>query len=207
MKLEIRQMNDINLHEIANNGKALNGYVMATIKAYGNLAIRLHTTAAMTVFHALQHREASSLNTFAKGLRVNDLTALKVWIGKHTLVPGESERNPNAAPATMIGYSKDKGFFVRKGIKSEDAFTLDDLIALDPFYNKNVKDKDALTLEALLVMLAKAGKRVESQATDNDIQLPPSITELIATIGKTVEAAKAPANGNDNANSNLAANG
>lgn len=197
-------MNDINLNEIANNGKALTGYVMATIKAYGNLAIRLHTTAAMTVFHALQYREASALNSFTKGLRVNDLTALKVWIGKHTLVPGESERNPNAAPATMIGYSKDKGFFVRKGLKSEDAFTLDDLIALAPFYDKNVKDKDALTLEALLSMLAKAGKRVSTQAEDNDIALPPAITELIATIGKTVDAAKAPANGNEAERSNVA---
>lgn len=200
----VREMNDINLNAIANDKDALKGYVAETIVAYGNLAIRLHATAAMTVFHALQHREASYLNTFAKGLRVNDLTALKVWIGKHTLVPGEHERNPGANPATMIGYSKDKGFFVRKGIKSEDAYTLDGLLALDPFYNKNVKDKDALTLEALLSMLAKAGKRVETQATDNDIQLPPAIGELLKTITKTVDAVKAPANGNENANSNVA---
>lgn len=197
-------MNDINLNEIANNGKALNGYVNATIKAYGNLAVRLHTTAAMVVFHALQFREASALNTFAKGLRVNDLTALKVWIGKHTLCPGETDRNPAANPATMIGYSKDKGFFVRKGIKSEDAWTLDGLLALDPFYNKNVQDKDAITLEKLLAILAAAAKSIDTKATNNDIMLPPAITELLGTITKTVDAVKVPANGNEAAHSNVA---
>jgi hypothetical protein len=199
----VREMNDINLNEIANNGKALNGYVQATIKAYGNLAIRLHTTAAMVVFHALQHREASALNTFGKGLRVNDLTALKVWIGKHTLVPGETERNPGVNPATLIGYSKDKGFFVRKGLKSEDAFTLDGLLALAPFYDKNVQDKDALTLEKLLAILASAAKSIDTKATNNDIMLPPAITELLGTITKTVDAVKAPANGNEAAHSNV----
>lgn len=197
-------MNDINLHEIATNGKALNGYVAATIKAYGNLAVRLHTTAAMVVFHSLQYRECSALNSFAKGLRVNDLTGLKLWIAKHTLVPGESERNPGDKAATMIGYSKDKGFFVRKGIKSEDAFTLDELIALDPFYNKNVQDKDAMTLAKLLEMLAKSAKRVGSGAEDNDIALPPAIVELLGTITKTVEAVKVPANGNEAERSNVA---
>lgn len=199
-------MNDINLHAIANDGKALNAYTAATIKAYGNLAVRLHTTAAMTVFHALQFREASALNTFVKGLRVNDATALKLWIAKHTLCPGETERNPGVNPATFIGYSKDKGFFVRKGLKSEDVFTLDDLIALDPFLNKNVQDKDAITLEKLLTMLAKAAHRVESQSADNDIQLPAEISDLINVIDRTVKAAKPVANDNEGKRSNLVAN-
>lgn len=193
-----------NLNAIANDKEALKGYVAETILAYGALANRLHFTASMVVFHALQHREASYLNSFAKGLRVNDLTGLKLWIAKHTLTPGESERNPGDKAATMIGYSKDKGFFVRKGIKSEDAFSLDGLIALDPFYNKNVQDKDALTLAKLLEMLAKSAKRVGSGAEDNDIDLPPAIKELLGTITKTVEAVKVPANGNEAERSNVA---
>lgn len=197
-------MNDINLHAIANDGKALNAYTVGTIKAYGNLAVRLHTNAAMTVFHALQYREASTLNTFVKGLRVNDATALKLWIAKHTLCPGETERNPGVNPATFIGYSKDKGFFVRKGLKSEDVFTLDDLIALKPFLDKNVQDKDALTLEKLLAMLASAAKSIDTKATNNDIILPPAITELLGTINKTVDAVKVPANDDVAARSNVA---
>ena len=188
-------MNDVNLNEIANNGKALNAYTTATIKAYGNLAVRLHTTACMVVFHALQYREASALNTFIKGLRVNDATALRVWIGKHTLVPGETDRNPNADPRTLIGHSKDKGFYVRKGMKSEDAWTLEDLLALDPFYNKNVQDKDAMTLDKLLAMLSKAAKNVGDKADENEINLPPAIAELVKTISTTVDKVKA-ANGN-----------
>ena len=196
-------MENVDFNVIANDGKALNAYAVATIKAYGNLAVRLHTTAAMVVYHALQYREASALNTFGKGLRVNDLSALKLWIAKHTLCP-VGERNPTDKAATFIGYSKDKGFFVRKGLKSEDAVTLADLIALDPFYNKNVQDKDALTLEKLLAMLGKAAKRVENGADENDIALPKEISDLLGTITKTVESVKAPANANEAERSNVA---
>lgn len=164
---------------IANDGKSLHSFVEGTIKQYRNLSVRLHETACIALFHTLQFREASALNAFSNGLRVNDATALRLWIKKHTLAPGNTDFNPNEEAQTFIGWTKKKGFFVRKGLKSEDAWELANLLQVDPFFNKNVQDKDALDLVKLLKALKQAAGRATKQADENDIQLTRPLESIL----------------------------
>lgn len=181
---------------IAADGTELKRYVANTIATYATLARDLHAAAAMTVFHSLQYRECSALNDFFAGLRINDQTALKRWISKVTLCPGldrnkmltgdEFHRNPFDEPKTFISWTKDRGFFVRKGMKSEDSWTLAGLLATDPFYNGNVAEKKSIGLKELLAMLAKVESRAEKQGENNDVDIPQNIREALASLTKEV---------------------
>lgn len=198
-------MTDFDPHKVAADNKALTGYIAETVRGYKSLAVQLHTSAAMALFHALQFREASAMNALYHGLRVNDQTALRLWVGRLTLTPGNTERNATDKAASLIGYTKDKGFFVRKGLKSEDAWALDDLLAAEPFFNKNVQDRDALTLDKLLTLLGRAASNAETKADENDIVLPDEVKKLIGDITSVTTKAKARIANDNGGNSNLEA--
>ena len=187
--------NAINLFDVANNGKSLKRYVNGTLEKYNNAFVALHNAACMTVWHAAQFGECSHLNAFYNGLKVNDRTALRVWIGKHFPVPVEGEEKPyiwlnysTSPDANGIATNKDgakiKGFYV--ATKSEkhrkDVYSLDELLAGPKFFDKNVKDKDAIDLPALLSMLAKAMERGEKQSDENGIALPDDLVNAMATV-------------------------
>jgi len=196
-------MSDINLFEVANNGKALKRYVNGTLEKYNNAFIALHNSACMTVFHAAQYGECSHLNAFYNGLKVNDQTALRVWIASHFTLPVESEEkpliwlsfkaseNPNGQVTNKKTGKAIVGFFVVKGTepKRKDAYVLDELLAGPKFFDKNVKDPDATDLTVLLTMLASVAKRVDNKADKEGIQLPADIANLIRVIEeKTAKA-------------------
>ena len=174
------------LHTIVADKKALISFVDETITAYKTVAVALHQAACMTIYHAAEYRECSFLNAFYNGLRVNDQTALRVWVGKNFLVPVEGTEKPTS----WINYSKDKGFHIRKGVKSEGLYELDTLLVLDPFYNKNVKEKDAITLEAILAMLHKAAERADKQADDEGINLPDQLKTLLKDVKHVTDTLK-----------------
>lgn len=193
----------VNLFDVANNGKALKRYVNGTLEKYNNAFVALHNAACMTVFHAAQFGECSHLNAFYNGLKVNDQTALRVWIAANFTLPVEGEEkpliwlsfkaseNPNGLVENKKTGKKIVGFFVVKGTKDhrEDAYVLDELLAGPKFFDKSVKDPDAIDLTTLLSMLASAGKRINSKADKEGIQLPTDITNLLTTIEeKTAKA-------------------
>ena len=186
------------LHITANDNGKLIAFIGETVKSYQSVAISLHQSAAMALYHACQFRDdCAALNALHNGLRINDQTALKRWISTLTLAPANTEANPGNEPATLVGFKKDKGFFVRKGLKSVDVFTLDDLLAVDPFYSVNVAKASAIDLFKLLEALAKVAKATDKRATDNDIALPDNIRNLLKDISKVTDEAKLAAANDD----------
>lgn len=177
------------LTDIASDAKKLVSFVGTTITGYNKTAIALHQTACMTFFHTAQYGECHALNLFYQGLRVNDRTALRVWIGQHATFIDIA----NGSVRPWIKYNEKEGFSVIKGCEAhrKDMFTINEqvegrtmLIGLKPFYEKNVKDKDALTLEALVSMLAKAAKSVTAKATAEGIELPAGVKSLVSSINR-----------------------
>lgn len=181
-----------NLSAIASGKKSLIAFVAVTLGDYSKVATQLHQSACMTFFHTAQYGDCDALNLFYQGLRVNDQTALRVWIGKHAtylhMVEGEE-----TTLRPWIKFSQKDGFTIVKGLedKRKDLFTIDTneegktmLLSLKPFYDKNVKDKDAITLEALITMLAKAGKRVKDMANKENVALTPGLKALINEIDR-----------------------
>lgn len=193
-------MTKLTLSQVADNKDALGALVVSTIKSYKALAITLHQTACATFWHTAQHGECHALNEFYNGLRVNDQTALRVWIGTHaTYVDlAEGKVKPWIKFSVKDGFSVIKGtqdhrrdmFLVERNpdetaaiVNGDDNKTI--LINLKPFFEKNIKDKDALTLEELIKMLAKAADSVTKKAGDEGIALPADILTLTQSMKVT----------------------
>lgn len=179
-------MEKITLGERALDGKLSLKFIASTITAYNKVAVQLHQAACLAFYRAAQFGDPDSLNAFYNGLRVNDQTALRVWIGKHATYVDLD----NGEVRPWIKWSKDKGFAMIKGRQEhrQDVFTLDSeedgkqmLLALEPFFQKNVKDKDAIDLVALISMLKKTAERVEKKSKDENIPLPADILSLITS--------------------------
>lgn len=189
-------MANIEYLKIANDksGKALTAFAASVIAKYNVVAGELHAAACMTLFHVAEYGECHALNLFYKGLRVNDQTALRVWLGNNATY-GEKD---NLRP--WLKYTVADGFKVVKGTQDyrKDKFTLNDsvelvindkanLIAVKPFYEKNVRDRDAITLEALIEILHSAASRVTKRAENEAIKLPAAIIKLTTEITATTE--------------------
>lgn len=179
----------ITLGAMGHDGKKAMSFAASTIRAYTKLAIQLHQAACLTFYRAAQYGDCDSLNLFFAGLRVNDQTALRVWIGQHSSFVDLS----NNEMRNWIKWSKDKGFTMVKGVEEyrKDMFTIDEqvegktmLLGLKPFYDKDVKDPKNFTLEELLEVLASAAKRATKKATDENIELPAGISALIRDIDR-----------------------
>lgn len=179
--------NGLTLGEIGNNGKSVMSFASSTIRAYAKLTIQLHQAACLTFYQAAQYGNCDALNVFYAGLRVNDATALRVWIGSHSSYVNLDD----GSVKNWIKWDAKKGFSMVKGVEQfrKDMFTVDTeetgktmLLSLKPFYDKDIKDAKAFTLEELLTMLAGAGKRAAKKATDENIALPAGITALINEI-------------------------
>lgn len=175
---------EINLNDIASNGKTLVAFVSSTIAKYNVVAIALHQTACMVLHHVAEGHDPLPLNLFYNGLRVNDKTALRVWLGEHASYVDAA--NDTVRP--WLSYTEAKGFAVIKGKEAhrKDKYTIDTqeegktmLLATKPFYEKNVKLPSAITLEALVAMLAQAAEKVEKQSEKEGIALPASIANLV----------------------------
>ena len=177
----------LTIGQIGHDGKSAMAFASTTIKAYTKLAIQLHQAACITFFRAAQYGDCDSLNLFYAGMRVNDQTALRVWIGQHSSFMDLD----NSTVRNWIKWSKEKGFTIVKGTEAyrKDMFTIDEqeagktmLLALKPFYDKDVKDKDALTLEDILKMLAKAADSAEKKSKNEGVALSADVNNLITSI-------------------------
>lgn len=177
----------VTIGQMGHDGKKAMAFASSTVKAYNKLAIQLHQAACLTFYRAAQYGDCDSLNLFYAGLRVNDATALRVWIGTHSSFVDLE----NSSVRNWIKWTKDKGFTVVRGTLEhrEDMFTIDEeeagktmLLALKPFYDKDVKEKDALTLEDILNMLAAAAKNAEKKAEKDGVALNADVSSLITSI-------------------------
>lgn len=188
-------MTKLTLNMIAADSKAIAKFNSDTLSSYSKTAVLLHQAACLNLFHTAEHGDCSQLNVFYQGLRVNDQTALRVWLGTHCSYVDLD----NGEMRQWIKFTAKDGFRVVKGTleKRQGMFTVEAdeavendtrtvLMNLKPFYEKNVKDKDALTLEALLNILGKAAERVTKQAKEENIALPADILNLTQSTKNTV---------------------
>lgn len=177
----------ITLGAMGHDGKKAMTFAAQTVKAYGKLAIQLHQAACLTFYRAAQYGDCDSLNVFYAGIRVNDQTALRVWIGQHATFVDIA--NGDVKP--WMKWSKEKGFTIVKGTEPhrKDMFTIDEevegktmLLSLKPFYDKDIKDPKAFTLEDILNMLGKAAKQAAKKAKDENIPLSADVNNLITSV-------------------------
>lgn len=179
----------ITLGQMGHDGKSVMAFASSTVKAYAKLAIQLHQAACLTFYRAAQYGDCDALNIFYAGLRVNDQTALRVWIGTHSsYVNIDSGEVKN-----WIKWNAKDGFSMVKGVEAfrKDMFTIDEqvegktmLLGLDPFYNRNVKEAKAFTLEELLGLLANAAKNASKKAEAEGVAMPANIASLIKDIDR-----------------------
>lgn len=178
---------NITLGERGNDGKLALSFIGTVNKAYSKLALQLHQAACLAFYRLAQHGCPDAMNAFYAGLRVNDQTALRVWVGQHStyLDLEANEVRP------WLKWSKDKGFRVVNGKEEyrKDLFTIDEevegktmLLMLKPFYDKNVKDPDAFSIETLYIMLQKAAERVTKTAEKENVKLPADMLNLTTSI-------------------------
>lgn len=178
---------NITLGQRGHDGKLSMQFIGTVNRAYAKLSVQLHQAACLAFYRAAQYGDPDALNAFYGALRVNDQTALRVWVGQHSTYM--DLENQEVRP--WLKWSKDKGFALVKGKEEyrKDMFTIDSeetgktmLLMLKPFYDKNVKDKDALTIEALITMLAKAAKNVKDKSTKENLKLPADVLNLVQSI-------------------------
>lgn len=190
------------LLNIANNSKLLKRYTNETVAMLQRMDVRKHNNACMTLFHTAQFGECFSLNLFFNGLKVNDQTALKAWIVKHTQFTNEEGKQVNWLSFTN---KKDDagnviGFRVVKGTEKhrKDVYVLDELLALEPFFETDVSKQKVWDLNALLETLIKAAETVEKKSEKESITLPLNIKAMVAELRVSAAQAIVPAaNGND----------
>lgn len=181
---------DITLGQRGHDGKLAMSFITSANHAYTKMSVMLHQAACLAFYRAAQYGDPDALNAFYGALRVNDQTALRVWVGQHSTYM--DLENQEVRP--WLKWNKDKGFALVKGKEEyrKDMFTIDSeetgktmLLMLKPFYDKNVKDKDALTIEALITMLAKAAKSVKDKSTKENLKLPADVLNLVQSIENT----------------------
>lgn len=183
----------LTIGQIGLEGKTAMAFAASTVKAYAKLAIQLHQAACITFFRAAEYGDCDSLNLFFAGLRVNDQTALRVWIGQHSSYVNLD----NQEVKNWIKWNAKDGFKIVNGVEAhrKGMFTIDEqvegktmLIGLKPFYDKNVKDKDAITLEELAAMFSAVAKRVKSKAESEGLTMPVELANLVNTVDREAAA-------------------
>jgi hypothetical protein len=199
---------DLNL--IANDKALLKRFTKETVNLIQKVDIRKHEAACMTFFHAAQYGECHNLNILFNGLAVNDKTALKAWIAKHS-----EYADDNGKPKHWIMFDGKKdeagnipGWRIVKGTeaKRKDVIILDELLNGERFFDKDVRPPKNWDLNAILDTLIKAADTAENKSDKNNVSIPLNIMALVQSL--KVEAANAktlPANGNaDKVISNVA---
>lgn len=178
---------NITLGQRGHDGKLSMAFIGTVSRAYAKLSVQLHQAACLSFYRVAQYGDPDALNAFYNGLRVNDQTALRVWVGSHATFVDLTDSKVKP----WLKWSKDKGFSVVKGTEPhrKDMFTIDSeedgktmLLMLKPFYDKDVKEKDALTLEDLINMLKSASEKVSKKSKDENVPLPNDIVNLLKSI-------------------------
>lgn len=195
----------VTLIDTARNGKLLKRFTAATVLALTKMDVRKHQNAVMSVFHAAEYGECSSLNTFFNALKVNDQTALKAWIvANFGYAEGEETAHWINFTTKKDGNGNVIGFHVIKGRedKRKGVYDFDTLMALEPFYSIDLSKPKTWDLNALLDIVIKAGTQIKTKSEKENITLPAGFASALedavkqAVLHHIDEAAEAVANEN-----------
>lgn len=170
------------LIDTARNGKLLKRFTAATVLALTKMDVRKHQNAVMSVFHAAEYGECSSLNTFFNALKVNDQTALKAWIVKHFgYAEGEETAHWINFTTKKNGNGEAIGFHVIKGRedKRKDVYNFEELMALEPFYAIDLSKPKVYDLNALLDMIVKVAETVGKKAEKENVTIPAGVASAL----------------------------
>lgn len=172
----------ITLIDTARNGKLLKRFTAATVLALTKMDVRKHQNAVMSVFHAAEYGECSSLNTFFNALKVNDQTALKAWIVKHFgYAEGEEVAHWINFTTKKNGSGEVIGFHVIKGRedKRKGVYDFDTLMSLEPFYAIDLSKPKVYDLNALLDMIVKVAETVSKKADKENVAIPAGVASAL----------------------------
>lgn len=193
-KFDIVKMNaDAVASYRADPNKNVTKIIGDTLTAYAKVAVRLHYTACIALFHAAETGDIRPLNAFFDGLRQNDRDALRIWAGKlctYQVEQEPAEGEPKAEPKDMcfLQFNKDAGFKLAKGSEPVRVgfFDLDELIAGKSFMDiDQAKEKADFDLAALLAMLAKVEKNMAKKAKDNNVEVPVELLAAVQSLTQT----------------------
>lgn len=170
------------LIDTARNGKLLKRFTAATVLALTKMDVRKHQNAVMSVFHAAEYGECSSLNTFFNALKVNDQTALKAWVVKHFgYAEGDETAHWINFTTKKNGVGETIGFHVIKGRedKRKGVYDFDTLMSLEPFYAIDLSKPKVYDLNALLDMIVKVAETVGKKADKENVTIPTGVASAL----------------------------
>jgi hypothetical protein len=166
-------------------GNSWSKYIKDTFTLYAKVGDRLHTAAAYALHQAATFGQTGPMNDLFKGLRENDRTALRMWIGAHaTYVQVSDDPEKDDKIVAFVRYMKDDGFKMLKGadrhiVKAD--FTLENTLNLPSFLDEKIqKEGKAISLEDLLKLAAGFKKNFEKRAESKEVDVPNDLGVIAA---------------------------
>lgn len=151
------------------SGKGMR-YIKQTLSMYSKLHDRLHFAACVAIHHAAEYGNADVLTTLHAGLKRNDQTALRVWLGSKTAYDIEGE-DKVVTTENWIDFSSDS-FHVKKGTetfrKGLERYFPETLLNGSKFADRSAKEPDPFDTEAAEKAFENAYRRLERGIKLND---------------------------------------
>ena len=158
------------------------GLVNKTVSSYKTMAHVLHQAACAALFHAAQTGDSRPLSARHAGMRQNDADALRIWVGKRTVVTimkGEEE-----IQIPYMSFKKDAGFAIKKATENYRVghHELEALLAGPSFQDVNQKAESVYDLKKLLAMLSRVEKQADKKAEEHGFEIPAELMGAIRSL-------------------------
>lgn len=156
--------------------------VNKTVSSYKTMANVLHQAACAALFHAAQTGDSRPLSALHAGMRKNDADALRIWVGKRTVVDVMQDDKELQVP--YMSYTKDKGFAIKKATENYRVghHDLEALLAGPSFQDVNQKAESVYDLKKLLAFLARVEKQAGKKAEEHGFEVPSELMVAIRTL-------------------------
>lgn len=158
------------------------GLVNKTVVSYHTMSGVLHQAACAALFHAAQTGDSRPLSALHAGLRKNDADALRIWVGKRTVVEVMQDDKELSIP--YVTFKKDAGFAIKKGTENYRVghHDLEALLAGPSFQDVNQKAEAVYDLKKLIAFLARVEKQADKKAEDNGFEVPAELMGAIRNL-------------------------
>lgn len=158
------------------------GLVNKTVASYKTMAGVLHQAACAALFHAAQTGDSRPLSALHAGMRKNDADALRIWVGKRTVVDVMQDDKELQVP--YMTFNKDKGFAIKKATENYRVghHDLEALLAGPSFQDVNQKAESVYDLKKLLAFLARVEKQADKKAETHGFEVPAELMGAIRTL-------------------------
>lgn len=171
----------------------MNAMIDTVMASYDGVAKELHVIAAMTFYHAWKTGGTQPLNRFYSRLRVNDKTALRIWLGVHSTIVtpayiDDSGLDVAETSYRWLAYDKEKdAISVKKGSASMrakvDFGDGEPILKFESFWNVKVDaPKPPLSMEQLIKMIAGFKKKADGKAETEGLAIPRDIEIQLAAL-------------------------